>query len=90
MPGDLVPKDKSSAWEIWCLGDFVPIIIFCAQTIENDAISTNLRKLGCYGMSLPHLNGSIFSRLISKGDVIYFPESLKNVFSEVRKNRIPL
>ena len=47
MPGDLVPEENSSAWEIWCLGDFVPIILFCAQTIENDAKSTNLRKLGC-------------------------------------------
>ena len=64
MPGDLVPKDKSSAWEIWCLGDLVPIILFCAQTIENDAKSTNLRKLGCYG-SLSRLNGLIFFLLLS-------------------------
>ena len=57
MPGDLVPKDKSSAWEISCLGDLVPIILFCAQTIENDAKSTNLRKL------LSRLNRLIFSLL---------------------------
>ena len=64
MPGDLVPKDKSSAWEIWCLGDFVPIILFCAQTIENDAKSTKLRKVGYYG-SLSRLNRLIFSIVLS-------------------------